>query len=134
MKIFLKILTSLLLLFNGIGAIYGGGNLILYPDGSSIQLSLNWLKHSPFHDYFIPGIILFIANGLFSIFVLISLLFNRRNSSLLVIAQGAILVGWIIIQIILIQTTYFLHGILGGVGIALIILGWIQKQLYNANK
>lgn len=133
MKIFLKFITSLFLLFNGIGAIYGGVNLILHPDGSSIQLSPDWLKHTPFHDYLIPGIILFIANGVFSILVFISLLLNYRNYVWLVIAQGSILTGWIIIQVILIQTVYFLHFILGGVGIALITLGWIQKQLNNKN-
>lgn len=36
--------------------------------------------------------------------------------------------------IILNQTTYFPHGILGGVDMALIILGLVQKQLYNADK
>lgn len=132
MNIFLKGLTSLLLVFNGIGAIYGGANLILHPDGSSMQMSLDWLKYSPFHDYFIPGIILFVANGVFSIFVLICALVNQRNYPMLVMAQGAILVGWIIIQIILIQTIIFLHWIMGAVGFALIILGGIQKITTHA--
>jgi hypothetical protein len=123
LKTFLKIIVSLLLLFNGIGAIYGGGNLIVYPDGSSILLSMDWLKHTPFQNYFVPGIILFVANGLFSIFVFICLLFNTRNYPILVILQGAILTGWIVIQMIMIMTVYFLHVILGSVGLALIILG-----------
>ena len=127
MKTFLKILTAVLLLFNGIGAIYGGGNLILHPDGSIIDLSPEWLKHTPFSDYLIPGIVLFIANGLSSMFVLATLLLNHRNYHRFVLAQGIILVGWIVIQILLIQTIYFLHGILGAVGLALIILGWLQK-------
>lgn len=131
MKIFLKIFTVLLLLLNGIGAVYGGGNLILHPDGSSIQLSLQWLKHTPFDNYTIPGIILFIANGLCSFIVLTALVLKRKNYPLLVIAQGIILTGWIIIQILLIQTVYFLHIILGAVGIALIVSGWILKHLNN---
>lgn len=129
MKTFLKILTALLLLFNGIGAIYGGGNLIFHPDGSSIHLSEELLKQTPFTNYLIPGIILFIANGLYSFAVLVALLLNLRSYPWMVIAQGVILTGWIIIQILLIRTVYFLHIILGGVGIALILLGWIQKQL-----
>lgn len=134
MKPFLKILTSLLLLFNGIGAVFGGGNLILHPDGSSIQLSEEWLKQTPFANYFIPGIILFVANGLCSFIAFAALLLNQRNYSWLVIAQGVILSGWIIIQIFLLQTVYFLHIILGSAGIALIILGWIQNHINNANK
>jgi hypothetical protein len=129
MKAFLKIITSLLLLINGIGAIYGGGNLILHPDGSSIQLSPHWLQHTPFHDYLIPGIILFIANGLLSMFVFIALLLKHKNYPWLVTAQGAILTGWIVIQILLIQTIYFLHIILGSFGIALIVLGILELRL-----
>jgi len=134
MKVFLKIITSLLLLINGIGAIYGGGNLILHPDGSSIQLSLHWLQHTPFNNYLIPGIILFIANGLLSVFVFIALLLKYKNYSWLVMAQGAILTGWIVIQILLIQTIYFLHIILGSVGIALILLGILELRLEKREK
>jgi len=125
MKTFLNILASVFLLFNGIGALYGGWNLMLYPDGSSIQLSMDWLRHTPFVDYRIPGFILFIANGLLSAFASIALLLNIKQSPWLVIAQGAILTGWILVQILLIQTIYFLHFICVSVGIALIIVGWI---------
>ncbi len=128
MKTLLKLITLLLSLFNSVGAIYGGWNLIIHPDGSSIQLSLEWLKHTHFDDYLIPGIILFIANGLFGAFVFFATIFNYRYFSWLVIAQGLILTGWILIQIILIETIYFLHPILGAIGITLIILGILQKN------
>lgn len=129
MKNILKFIAAFLLIFNGIGAMYGGWNLIIHPDGSSIQLPMEWLKHAPFNDYFIPGIILFIANGLLSFVVLAAMLLNHRFFSWFIMAQGAILTGWIIIQIILVQKTYYLQGILGGVGIALIILGiYFEKR------
>jgi ABC-type proline/glycine betaine transport system permease subunit len=76
MKTFLTITAALLLLFNAIGALFGGWNLITHPDGSSLQMSLDFLKKTPFHTYLIPGIILFVANGLFSIFVLLALVFR----------------------------------------------------------
>lgn len=123
-----KITSIILLLFNLIGAFYGGTNLILHPDGSSIQLSLDLLKHTPFNDYLIPGVILLSANGLFCAFVLLKVLKDSRIYGRLVIAQGIILTGWIIIQILLIRTIFFLHFILGGVGILLIILGWLQNN------
>jgi len=124
----LKILCAILLFFNGIGAIYGGWNLIIHPDGSSIQLSMSWLEHTPFQDYLIPGIILFIANGILSFFTLIALIFNFRNFPFYVIGQGIILSIWIIIQIVLIRTVYFLHLIMGSVGLLLIIFGWILHR------
>jgi hypothetical protein len=45
--------------------------------------------------------------------------------------QGAILCGWIIIQMLLIRTIYFLHFILGGTGLALIILGILLLKHVN---
>ncbi|MFZ1305169.1 MAG: hypothetical protein WAR80_04965 [Ferruginibacter sp.] len=125
MKRLLIIPASVLLLFNGIGALYGGYNLMMYPDGSSIQLTPDWLKHTPFTNYFIPGLVLFIFNGLFSMVAFVALFFNHRINPWLIMAQGAILVGWIVIQMLLLQTVYYLHIILGGTGIALLILGYL---------
>ncbi len=123
MKLILKIAASVLLLFNGIGAIYGGLSFMIHPDGSGLQMSLDFLKHTPFHNYFVPGIILFTANGLFSVFVLLSLLLKWRNSAWLVMFQGSILTGWIVIQVILIQTVVSFHYIMGSIGIVLLVIG-----------
>jgi hypothetical protein len=131
MKTFLRFLTSLLLLFNGIGAVYGGVNLIMHPDGRSLQLSVDLLKHTPFKDFLIAGIVLLLVNGLFSFFVFIRLLLNKRNYSWFVIAQGLLLTGWIIIQVMLIQTIYYLHFILISVGFALTLLGILLLKQQN---
>ena len=133
-KVLLRIIASLLLLFNGIGTLYGGGNLILHPDGSSLQLSLDWLQHTSFQNYLIPGIILFVANGLFSIIVCIAVFLRYRNSALLVMMQGVILMGWILIQVKLRQTIYFLHVILGSVGLALLVIGYLLKVGTNRDQ
>jgi hypothetical protein len=130
MKTLLKFIAAALLLFNGVGALYGGGNLILHPDGSSIQLTLDWLKHTPFSDYFIPGIVLFVANGLFSFIALAAMLLKVKNYAWLVMAEGAILTGWIVIQMLMIQTVYFLHIVMGGVGLALLFVGYVILK-YN---
>jgi hypothetical protein len=80
MNAFLKIASVVLLLFNGIGAVYGGLHLLLHPDGSSIGLSTDWLKHSPFDSFFIPGLVLFLVNGVFNFFVLWLLVSNKPKS------------------------------------------------------
>jgi hypothetical protein len=123
MKVLLTITASLLLLSTGIGAIYGGWQLINHPDGSSLQLSLNWLARTPFSDYYIPGIILFIANGVLSLFVFATQYVNYRYFPRLVVFQGAVLTGWIIIQMWLMQTIHILQIALGAVGIALMLVG-----------
>lgn len=112
-----------LLLFNSIGAFYGGMNLIIHPDGSGIHLDPALLAHTPFPNYFIPGIILVIANGVLSIAVLFSLLLNHPMYYLHVTFEGCILLGWLFIQILLIRRIDVLHYIMGATGLGLIISG-----------
>jgi hypothetical protein len=131
MKKWTNILAITLLLINGLGALYGGGNLIMYPDGNGFGMPLSMLAHTPFHDFLIPGIILFAANGLSSIVVCAALLRNVRYAWWLVMAQGAVLVGWIVIQVILIQGVGFLHFLFGFVGLALISTAWLRIKRKN---
>ena len=129
MKTLLNIVISVLLLINGAGAIVGGSQLITHPDGSSLKMPLEFLQHSPFHDYFIPGIILFTANGIFSFIVLAILLFRGKHYSWYVATEGAILTGWILIQMILLQTFNSLQFVFGTMGVLLIGAGWRLNKM-----
>lgn len=121
----LKIVTILLLLMNGIGAIYGGWNLIAHPDGSSLGITTEWLQHSPFDNFLVPGIILFIVNGVFSFVALIFLFFNLENYQLLVGIQGFLLGGWIFVQVLMLQEIVGLHVVMAATGTALIICAFL---------
>lgn len=134
MKSFLSIFSGILLLFNGIGALFGGYHLIAHPDGSSLQMPLSMLATTPFTDFLIPGIILFVANGVSSLAVFTTLVVKYKNSALLISAQGIILAGWILIQVLLIQGVHALHFIFGGVGLLLIICGWLQQKFQRLRK
>lgn len=129
MRVLIYLVITLLLLLNGIGAVYGGLHLIAHPNGGSLGLSVEWLRYSPFKSYLIPGFILFVANGVFSFLVLALLWLGKSNSYLFVIAQGFILSGWILIQISLLRTVYFLHYFLGGAGILLILTGYCLRRM-----
>jgi hypothetical protein len=129
MKILIKILTISLLLINGIGALYGGLNLILDPSGEKMQMPLSFLEHTPFDNYLIPGIILLLVNGMFSFVALASVIFNRSYHPWFIIIQGVLLSGWIIVQILMIQIFYApLHLPFLGIGICLIGCGIYFKR------
>ncbi len=123
MNTFFKILAAVLLAFNAAGAIYGGWNLMTYPDGSSLDMSTKLLEHSPFGDFLIPGIILFLFNGVLSLTFLAALLLNAKNTPWLLIFQGFVLGGWIVGQMIMLQTVNSLHILFGSIGFALILIG-----------
>lgn len=118
----------ILLLMNGIGALYGGWNLMIYPDGSSLLLPLSYLEHSPFTDYFIPGMVLFIVNGIFSFGVLGTIVLKKTFAHRAIIIEGIVLFGWIILQVIFLQTINVLHYIFGSVGLGLVGAGWYLER------
>ncbi|MEO6357310.1 MAG: hypothetical protein ABIO56_11805 [Ferruginibacter sp.] len=71
-----------LLAFLGLSAIGGGGALIISPSGKLLGgLLLSILKNSPFDNFLIPGVILFVVLGLIPI-LLIFALHKRTSSSL----------------------------------------------------
>jgi hypothetical protein len=59
--------------FLGLNALIGGGAFLLAPDGHLIQMPLSNLKNTPFSDFLIPGLLLFIFVGIFPIAVAYSL-------------------------------------------------------------
>lgn len=104
-------LLCLLLLFISVGALYGGGALILKPDGSLLGMQ-PLLGKIPFPNFLVPGIILLVFNGLLPLFVLVGLLFkpNWKFANVLNLYKdkhwawayslysGIVMLFWIIIQ------------------------------------
>lgn len=129
MKTMIKILALLILFFNGFGALYGGWNLIRHPNGESVDLDLNLLRNSPFHNYLIPGIILFMTNGIFSLMILTAIILNHKKQAWLILGQGMILSGWMIVQLILIPGINYLQVIYCFAGLLLILCGLLLIQI-----
>jgi len=129
MKTIVKVICFVLLLVNGLGALYGGFLLMLDPSGTRMQMPLSYLEHSPFSNYLIPGIILFIVNGLFSFVTIMTILCKNVHFYWFVIIQGLLLSGWILVQIILLQIFYApLHATFLIIGLCLIGCGLYQMK------
>ena len=128
-----RIIAIILLLFNAISALFGGWSLMSDPSGETMDIPLRFLEHSPFENFRVPGVILFITNGIFSLLFVVMVVLKFMNYSWLVIFQGFILIGWLIIQIIMIRDFYGpLHVLYFSVGILLISTGWILARLDQA--
>ena len=132
MKSAVRIISILLLLINGTGAIYGGFLLMADPTGSRLQMPLSFLDRSPFNDYLIPGIVLFIVNGIFSFVALVTMFLKKAPSHLFILAQGILLSGWIILQILFLRTFYApFHATFLAIGLLLFgsgLLLWRYQQ------
>jgi hypothetical protein len=111
-----------------VGALYGNYHLIFFPDGSSLGMTTALLEHSPFTDFFIPGIILLVSNGIISFVALYALIRNVKTYPLLLASEGAILFGWIVIQIMMLRQVAALHIIYWLIGLLLIVSGLLLKR------
>ncbi len=73
-------LFLILLALLGLGAMFGGGVLIISPSGKLFGMPLSMLENSPFNDFLIPGIILFSLLGLAPIGVALALIKDQNTS------------------------------------------------------
>jgi len=123
LRAFLKYAALFLLLLNGIGAFIGSIPMMLDPGGTTSNIPLRYLEHSPFDNFLIPGIVLFVCNGVLSLTAFVALAFNWRFHGWLVLLQGIVLTGWIITQVIMLRELNFLQVSFGLIGIVLMMLG-----------
>ena len=123
----LKIITLVLLCFNGISAIIGGGFLIADPLGTKMGLTVNLLRHSAFHNFLVPGILLMLFNGVLSLVALVFTVFNYSKAHWLIIGQGAISFAWIIAELLIIKDLSPMHLIFGAIAVVLLICGMMMR-------
>ena len=137
----------ILLGFLALGAIGGGGVLIVSPTGELLGMPLSELNNSPFNSFLIPGIILFIVLGIIPLLLIIALLkkpefklaglinlFKDMHWSWTFSIYVAImLIGWIQIQMIFLQSVVWLHTFYMFYAVAIIIVALLptNRELYK---
>jgi menaquinone-dependent protoporphyrinogen oxidase len=123
-----RIVLATLCLLAGLTAIWGGIELVSRPDGSLVHLPLSLLEHSPFHDFLVPGLLLVALVGGISTLagVLVLLRHHRANAEAMV--SGAILVAWIVVEMLLIRHVHWLHGVYLTLGVAIGVVGASHEQ------
>lgn len=72
----------------GITALAGGVKLVADPSGGSLGISLQWLSQSPFSDFTLPGVVLFVVIGLGNALASLLLLLGSRHAFKFACLQG----------------------------------------------
>ena len=109
--------------FLGLGALGGGGALVVSPSGSLIGMPLSLLKNSPFHNFLMPGIVLFLVLGVVPFLLDFALI--RKPASALAeklncyhdiywawtfsIYIAFMLIAWIQLEMVFLQAVSWLH-------------------------
>lgn len=124
----------------GISAFAVGGALMLEPGGSLLGMAISGLRYTPFTNFFIPGLLLFLFLGLFPLLVLFGLLFkppweifhrfniykDKHGAWTFSLYSGIIILTWIIIQ----QLTggfFSLQPLVAAIGLLIIIITLLPK-------
>lgn len=136
------VLYGLLIVLSG-NAFYGGGTMIIRPDGSLIGMSTDWLAGSPFTNFLLPGIILLLLMGVFPVITLIGLTgrFGRRKTRVFEalnmypekhwswtysLYSGFIAIIWIIVQQLLAEF-FILQPLISAIGVLIIIVTLLPR-------
>jgi hypothetical protein len=87
-------------IFLGIGALFGGGALLLAPDGHLLGMTTKTLVGSPFQSYLVPGILLFLFVGIAPLLATAITVRRKALAPFAAVAVGLTLVGWISVEMV----------------------------------
>lgn len=122
-----KIVIVLLLLITALNAMVAGGMFVFDPSGHQMGLNAEYLKYSPFNTFLIPGIVLFLVNGVMNLFTAVMVVKNHPQLKKLVTLQGILLSGWIVVQVLMVRDINPLHIVMISVGVIFIVFGTTYK-------
>jgi len=118
-----RIIAIIALVYLGLSGTVGAIPLLLHPTGEPWRMPQSLLQYSPFHSYLIPGIILLVANGLLSLWVLWLVLRRRSGYGWWVAAQGCVLLGWIGVEVAMLRLAVWPHYLFGAIALVLVAAG-----------
>jgi hypothetical protein len=119
-------------IFLGLGALFGGGMLIVAPDGHLLGMPTKLLAGSPFPSFLVPGIILFTFIGIAPLLAAAITVRRQAFAPLAAIAVGGTLIGWVSVEMVVLaglgSLAWALYLALG-VCIAAIGVTWRRSSL-----
>jgi hypothetical protein len=108
--------------FAAISAISGGAMVVT---GWPYQFPSTWLEGTPFPDYTAPGLILGFVVGGSALLATVAMLRNPKVGGFVSVVAGAIMMGWIVGEMLILRTGGFtwLWPLYFAVGLAMALLG-----------
>lgn len=123
-----RTVTLVLLTLTGLNAVVAGFLFIVDPLGQKMGMTVDYLKFAPFETYLIPGIILFLVNGISNLLAAFCLYHQKSIALPWVIVQGILLCGWILVQVMMVHDLNPLHIIMFTIGVLMICFGALLKN------
>jgi hypothetical protein len=118
----------------GVASVIGAIPMILDPNGTPWQMPQSLLDPCFFDSFLIPGIILFLANGVLSFATLIGVVRRDPGYGWWVMLQGVVLAVWLIVEIAMIRQVWGEHFLFGGLAAVMIASGIALKREQKASR
>ena len=112
----------------GLGAVGGGLALVLEQSGSNLGIPLEILKNSPFSTFLVPGIVLFMVNGMGSLLGAAASFARYWLAGEIAMALGVFLAAWIVLQVYWIAAFHWVHAFYLSLGLLELLLGWLLRK------
>jgi hypothetical protein len=140
-------LLLLLLTLLSVGALGGGGVLVVSPSGQLLGMPLSLLAGSPFHSFLVPGLVLFTVLGMAPGLLVIALL--KKPASPLAerlnplsdmhwawtgtIAVAFALISWIQLEMVFLNAVSWLHTVYTFWGLLILLVALLPsvRMLYQ---
>lgn len=119
---FVRYTLSTLLLVIAINA-FGGG---YYGMSGTKYVPLDWLKESPFQNYFIPGLFLFVVIGGLHLYSSVAIFKKFGSAHISVFFSGVMLILWLGIQVAIIGYVSWMQP---AVAIIALFILFLNRQL-----
>jgi hypothetical protein len=103
-----------------VNAVYGGIGLMV----NGLGMPGDWLDATPFDSWRLPGVFLLAAVAVPMSVAAILELTRWRRAYLASVLAGLVLIGWIVVQVVVLRRYFFLQPVLGAAGVLVVGLAW----------
>lgn len=104
----------------GASAVYGGAGLML----GGLGMPVEWLEDTSFDSWVLPGVFLLAVVAAPMLLAAAGELAHRRWAYTASLAAGVLQVGWILVQLAILQRYFFLQPVMAGAGLLVLVLAW----------
>jgi hypothetical protein len=113
-----------LLAFGALNAFAGG----YYGMSGAEDVPREWLEGSPFKNYFIPGLVLFVVVGGSLLAAAIVVFAGLRLACLVAIAAGVVVLGWLAAETLIIGYVSWMQPATTIGALLILLLAWLQPK------
>jgi hypothetical protein len=123
----MKTLLMVLLMLVAFSSTVAGLAMIANQHGDALNIPMGLFEGTPFRSFLLPGILLSVIVGGFSLFAIFLITQKSARQFNWSIVAGAVVILWVIAEMVLLQFANWLHAVYLVVGLLIILAAYQLK-------